>query len=123
MSHSPTSKVLLDSNSLIYSIKQRVDLRDLLFALPEISGILVPECVLMELRSMSGDVLYAKGAFDLASRFPSTEGVGPADDCILRIASDKGLFILTNDRELLSRARELGVRTLTFKGRKRIEFS
>ncbi len=117
------SKVILDTNSLIYSLKNKADLSDLLYKLTEVSGIVVPKCVIMELERMSGDVIYARGALDLASRFQSIEGEGPADDCILDLAAKNMYFILTNDRELLKRARGEGIRTLSFKGRKRIDFS
>lgn len=117
------SKVILDTNSLIYSLKQKADIRDLLFKLTEVSGVVVPRCVLHELESMSGEVMFARGALALASRFPPIEGDGPADDCILELAMENRYFILTNDRELLRRARKEGVRTLSFRGRKRIEFS
>lgn len=117
------AKVLLDTNSLIYSIKQKSDLRELLFELPEVSGIVVPTCVLRELEKMSGDVMFANGALALASKFPSVEGEGPADDCILDLASREGYFVLTNDRALTRRAKEIGVRTLSFIGKRRIDFS
>lgn len=117
------SKVILDTNSLIYSLKQKTDIRELMFNLPEVSGIVVPECVLFELERMSDDVMYARGALALASRFPTVEGEGPADDCILSLAIKEKWFILTNDRELLRRAREEGIRTLSFMGKKRIDFS
>ncbi len=123
MASGVTSKVILDTNSLIYSLKQKADISDLLFRLTEVAGVVVPKCVLHELESMSRDVMFAKGALALASRYPTIEGDGPADDCILELAVENGYFILTNDRELLRRARKEGVRTLSFMGRKRIDFS
>lgn len=117
------SKVLLDSNALIYALEQRSDIRELLSQIPEVTGILVPTCVLLELERMSGDVNYARGALDLAKGFPSIEGNGTADDCLLELASRNGFFILTNDRLLISRARLQGTGTLTFKQRRRIEFT
>lgn len=116
-------KVLLDSNSLIYSLKQRADIRDILSRNPEVSGIVVPQCVLVELDRMSNDVPFARGALALARTFPIVEGEGPADDCILKIASEGSYFILTNDRGLLGRAKKMKIRTLSFKQRRRIEFS
>lgn len=117
------SKVLVDSNCLIYALEQKSDIRDLLSQMPEITGIIVPECVLIELRDMSRDVKFARGALSLARNFQSIEGSGPADDCLLKIAAENNFFILTNDRGLLSRARKSGIRTLTFKQNKRIEFT
>lgn len=117
------SKVILDTNSLIYSLEHKSDLRNLLLNIPEVSGIVVPLCVLRELERMSNDVRYARGALTLASSFPSIEGQGPADDCLLEIASKNRFFILTNDRELISRAKEAGIRTLSFKRARIIDFT
>lgn len=117
------SKVLLDSNSLIYALEQRSDLREILSQIPEVTGILVPNCVLAELRSMSGDVKYAAGALKLAHTFQTIEGEGVADDCLLELAGRHNFFILTNDRGLLKRARIQGIGTLTFKQKRRIEFT
>ena len=116
------SKVLLDTNSLIYSLKQRVNLRDILLQIPEVSGISIPRCVIQELEKMADSVNYARGALELAKTFQTVEGTGPADDCILEIASREGYIILTNDRELAGRAKKSGIRILSFRQSKRIDF-
>lgn len=115
--------VILDTNSLIYSLKQRANIRDLLSRFVEITGIVVPECVLHELESMSGDVMFASGALNLARTFRIIEGSGPADDCILDVASRQKCYILTNDRELIRRARKMGITTLSFRQSRRIDYS
>ncbi len=117
------SKVILDTNSLIYSLEHKADLRVLLQNIPEVSGVVVPTCVLKELEKMSKDVRYARGALTLAGSFPAVEGDGPADDCILNLASKNRFFILTNDRELISRAKRSGIRTLSFKRARVIDFT
>lgn len=117
------SKVLLDSNSLIYALEQRSDIREIMSQIPEVTGILVPTCVIAELRSMSSDVRFASGALKLARTFQSIEGEGVADDCLLELASHNNFFILTNDRALIKRAKVQGIGTLTFKQKRRIEFT
>lgn len=116
------SKVIVDTNSLIYSIEHRVDLKGLLQALPEIKGIVVPDCVHIELRSMAGNRKYAPGALELSEKFERIPGEGYADDCILEIAKREHYFILSNDRALLGRAREAGIRTLVLRGNRSVEF-
>lgn len=117
------SKVIVDTNSWIYSLEQKSDIRELLLNVPIVSGIVVPGCVLRELESMTGDVPFAKGALALASRFTEIEGEGPADDCILELASKNGYFVLTNDRELIRRAKNSGIRVLSFKRGRVIDFT
>lgn len=117
------SKVLIDTNSLIYSIENRVNLRTLLQELPEISGILVPECVHRELQSMLGSVRYASGALELSEKFERIQGGGYADDCIIDLAKKENYFILSNDRGLINRAREAGIRSLIIRGNRKIVFA
>lgn len=116
------SKVLVDTNSLLYSIEHRVDLKNLLQELPEVNGILVPECVHSELLAMSANRKYARGALELSEKFERIPGEGYADDCIIEIAKRERFFILSNDRDLVRRAREEGIRTLVIRGNKRVEF-
>lgn len=116
------SKVLIDTNSLIYSIENRIDLKSLLQGMPEIRGILVPECVHRELQAMAGKRKFASGALELSEKFDRIPGEGYADDCLIEIAGREGYFLLTNDRVLISRARNSGIRALAIKGNRRVEF-
>ena len=88
------SKVVVDTNSLIYSIEHRVNLRALLLELPEVKGIIVPECVHRELQAMSGDVKFALGALELSEQFERVPGEGYADDYILELAKKGQLFVM-----------------------------
>ncbi|MCL6090603.1 MAG: hypothetical protein M1393_06150 [Candidatus Thermoplasmatota archaeon] len=115
--------VLLDSNSLIYSLKHKVDIRNQLLLLPEISEICVPSCVRVELDLLGGKVPYSSGARTLAEKFNNFECEGPADDCLVELAGKYSAMILTNDRGLILRAHSNGIRTLSFLGGKRIGFS
>lgn len=123
MSSGLASKVLVDTNSLIYSIEHRVNLKNMLQELPEVSGVLVPECVHRELQAMSGDRKYARGALELSEKFDRIPGEGYADDCIIEIAGKEHYFILSNDRALLKRAKEAGIRTLVLRGNRKVEFA
>ena len=115
--------VLLDSNSLIYSLKHKVDIRSQLLLLPEIVEICVPSCVRIELELLGRKVPYSSGARALAEKFKSFESKGPADNCLIELAEKYSAMILTNDREVILRAHSRGIRTLSFMGGKRIGFS
>ena len=119
----PKKNVLLDTNSLIYSIKNRIDLRKQIAEIPEIGLAVIPQCVIDELRGLSHDVPEAKGALEVAGRFGIIESTGKGDECIISVALSSSSCILTNDRALILRAKELGVRTLSIRNEKRIQFN
>ena len=109
--------VLLDTNSLIYSLKNRVDIQLILNFKFNIFRIAVPECVIRELENLSTSVPYAKGALLLSKRFEIIPARGHGDNCLIDTALDVGYSVLTNDRKLIERLREKGVSCLTIKGK------
>ncbi|MCW6169107.1 MAG: PIN domain-containing protein [Thermoplasmatales archaeon] len=109
------SKIILDTNSLIYAVKKHIDLSNALFGIDEINGIIVPECVASELRGLSIRNPHARAALELISRFEIINSEGRGDDCILETARRLGAFILTNDRGLLTRAKSLGIRNASIR--------
>jgi rRNA-processing protein FCF1 len=115
--------IFVDTNSLIYAIRNRVDIRAQLLEFPEIRKILIPQCVLDELVGLSTHLPEASGALKMASKFQIVESEGSGDDCILNIALAYGAAILTNDRELTERARSNGIRTFSIRGKSRIDIS
>ena len=115
--------IIVDTNSLIYAIRNRVDIRAQLLEFPEISKILIPQCVLNELVGLSTRLPEASGALKMASKFEVVDSQGSGDDCILNIALTSGAAILTNDRELTERARSKGIRTFSIRGKSRIDIS
>ena len=108
-------KIILDTNSLIYAVRKHVDLSVVLFGINEINGIIIPECVLSELRGLSARNQYARTALEMISRFEIINSEGKGDDCILETARRLGAFILTNDKELLIRAKSLGIRNASIR--------
>ena len=112
--------VLLDTNSLIYSLKNRVDIRKILNGKFNIFKIAVPDCVIHELENLSSSVPYARGALQLSKRFERISVHGHGDNCIIDTAQETGMAVLTNDRLLLGRLRQAGVICLTIKGERDI---
>ena len=108
-------KIILDTNSLIYAVRRHVDLSVVLFGIDEINGIIIPECVLSELRGLSVRNPYARTALEMISHFEIISSEGKGDDCILETARTLGAFTLTNDRELLIRAKSLGIRNASIR--------
>lgn len=104
--------IILDTNSLIYSIKNKVDIRDRIIAATSANRIVVPECVIRELEGLSASNYHAKAALLLSERFEKIESEGRGDDCIIKCAESVGGTVLTNDRELSSRLKAKGLGTM-----------
>ncbi|AAT43555.1 type II toxin-antitoxin system VapC family toxin [Picrophilus oshimae] len=114
--------LIIDTNALIYSIKNKIDIREKLLYLPYTFNIYVPECVISELRGLSRSHWYAKAALQLGLKFNLLRSQGRGDDCILEMAMKINAFVLTNDRGLISRLRDHGIKILIISGEKRIHF-
>lgn len=112
--------VLLDTNALIYSLKNRVDIQKILNWKFNIFKIAVPDCVIMELETLSSSVPYARGALQLSQRFERISVIGHGDNCLMDTAKETGMAVLSNDRILLGRLKRAGVRCFTIKGERDI---
>ncbi len=115
-----TTSIIVDTNVLIYSIKNRIDIEEILLRKFRIKSIIVPDCVLRELEGLSSSVPFASGALKLAGRFDRTPSEGTGDTCILKLAIDKGFPVLTNDLGFLSILKKNGVGCLTVKNNRDI---
>lgn len=114
--------VLPDTNSLIYSIKHKIDLLNEVSSMSGMGKIVILSCVLDELKGLSTRVQEARAAITLADRFQTFESVGKGDDCIAEYAIKSGGIVLTNDRALIARLKKSGLRVLSVRGGKRIHF-
>ncbi|MEM0156045.1 MAG: hypothetical protein QW597_05540 [Thermoplasmataceae archaeon] len=113
-----SNTVIVDSNALIYSVRQRIDLKKNLQG-RGLQNILVPDCVIRELEGLAGSVKEARAALEIASKFRSIIVEGACDSAIVRRAMSDRCSILTNDREMISAAKTGKVHVFTIK-RKRI---
>lgn len=115
-------KVLLDTNSLIYMVKTHVDIREQILYLLGRSEIIIPQCVVNELRGLSSGNLNARTALGLIDRFKIMESEGSGDDCVLKMAVKSAGFVVTNDRDLAMKLQKIGIRCIMFTGRKKLAF-
>ncbi|WMT52273.1 MAG: hypothetical protein RE471_05170 [Ferroplasma sp.] len=115
-------KVLLDTNSLIYAIRNRIDLEYQLKAFPEPLSPAVPECVVVELKGLGTTKWYAKAAMEYSRRFEYVHSSGEGDFCIMMAAVHMSAAVLTNDRQFLKKLKKRGIRCLTLTGEHRIQF-
>lgn len=74
------------------------------------------------MKGISRDSPDGSAALMLADRFEIVETTGRGDDCILKIALELGASVLSNDREFVRRLKESGVRVLSIRGGKKIDY-
>ena len=111
--------IVIDTNAILYAAKAKLDIFE------ELKGnkLVIPSCVLGELKLLEKNakkevdrkaaslslLILRKKAFLSPNLSP------PADNAILDWAKEKGAAILTNDAELKSRAKALGIKVLWIK--------
>lgn len=111
----PGILLILDTNAIIYSVRNRVDLKDRVLSSTAVNRIVVPGCVVRELEGLARSNPYAKAALALSDRFEKIESEGAGDDCIIKCAKNHGASVLTNDRDLVLRLKDAGIRVLSLR--------
>ena len=115
-------RVLLDTNTLIYAIRNKIDIEyELKSVIPPVSPA-VPECVVAELKGLGKSKWYARAALEYSKRFEYVHSSGEGDFCIMMTAIHMNAFVLTNDERFLKTLRNRGVRCMTLSGGHRIQF-
>jgi hypothetical protein len=113
--------VVLDANALLMPFQFKINL-DLelkrLFGYPE---VVVPSSVLGELANAVDK--NSKVALSLAKKYKVIETDLRGDDAVLDMAERLGAAVVTNDRELISRLRECGLRVVRLRSSRHLELS
>lgn len=112
--------LILDTSSLIYVVKNKINLE---LALKMTSSDLypvIPGCVLNELRGLAGHNVDARVAISLFSALEKIETEGKGDNCIEELAKKTGWAVLTNDRELTKTLKAMNIRVYLVKQRRYI---
>lgn len=106
--------VVLDANGLLVPFQFRINLdRELSRLFGEVP-VFVPSSVLGEL-ARSND-RNAQAALRLARKYQIVETDLSGDDAVLDIASKRNAAVLTNDKELIGRLRELRIPVVRLRG-------
>ncbi|MEM0167800.1 MAG: PIN domain-containing protein [Thermoplasmatales archaeon] len=100
--------IIVDTNALIYSVKQKVNLRKFVD-----EDIAVPSSVIAELDSLSKNLEAAKVARIVASRFQVLQVSRSGDQGVVEAAKKYGGKVLTNDRDLIKTLRNENVQVLS----------
>ncbi|RLE50577.1 MAG: hypothetical protein DRJ31_00690 [Candidatus Methanomethylicota archaeon] len=119
-------KVVLDTNSLIYSVEKPIDLQHhLSLVVPACFDLLVPASVINELKKMASEGKpkerrLASLALKIAEKchiVAEREASKPADQVILERAKQEKWLVVTNDRSLRRQLRQQGVPVIFIKDR------
>jgi rRNA-processing protein FCF1 len=113
-------KVVFDSSFLMALAERPTTWHEDITALLGGFEPVVLDCVLAELKSLSGGpkgrARYASLALELSSKFEVREcGHGAVDDEILSLAQAMGAAVATVDGELIGTMRALGIRGVTLR--------
>ena len=106
--------VVLDSNALMMPFQFKVNLDKELTRLFGDVPVFVPSSVLEELAAVRDK--HAKPALQLARKYQIIETELRGDDAVLDVARRRDAAVVTNDRDLIRRVRELRLPVVRLRG-------
>ncbi|KAA8922193.1 PIN domain-containing protein [Thermoplasma sp.] len=109
---------IVDTNVIIYAMKSRIRLDDIVLDLNGIARIAIPECVLDELKKLSASDVNARIGLKYAQKHEIIRSEGRGDECILQTAIRYGCPVITNDREFIEVLKKNHVVVASLSGRK-----
>jgi len=119
--------VILDSSALMMLFEFSIDLEGELTRLLGRYHIVVPKPILEELEFLSehgtGKKRFvAKSSLELVRRYNivDTDDVERGDNAVFHLAQKLRGIVVTNDRELRKRLREVSLRTIYLRGKKQL---
>jgi Uncharacterized proteins of PilT N-term./Vapc superfamily len=95
---------VIDTNAIIYAIKQKISLEKFLF-----EEIVVPSSVVEELEKLSINDKNAKIALRLIQKYKVIETSKKGDEGIIDVALRNNGKVVTNDADLIKRLKLLGI--------------
>ncbi|MHB8360807.1 MAG: type II toxin-antitoxin system VapC family toxin [Thermoplasmataceae archaeon] len=116
-------EIIVDTNVLVYSVKQGIDIKFEIGKIPEISEIIILECVKNELFGLSRKNMYALLALKESRMLRNELSDGSGDNCIMRYAIEKKCAILTNDRKLILEAKKNDIAVFTISDGRKIKYA
>ena len=118
-------RVILDSSAILMLFEYSVNLEDEIAHLIGKFKIVIPSPIVNELKflSESGDGKKrqkAKAALGLVKRYEIVDTEGSGDDSILNLAKKINGIVVTNDKELRRRIKDLSLRVIFLRGKKKL---
>lgn len=113
--------VIADTNALIAPFKQRFNIDAELARILGDYQILVPKPIIGELEKLAPTNMNAKGALKLALTKEIRPTKKPGDDAVLELAKKVEGYVMTNDAELIERARKKKLKVIRLREGCRLE--
>lgn len=104
--------IIADANALIAPFKLKFNIDSELTRLLGSYRIIVPEPIIGELEKLAVTNMNARAALKLARSREIRPARAAGDDSVLELAKKIGGFVMTNDRELIRRARQKKLRVI-----------
>jgi len=119
----PGMIVVLDANALMMPFQFGINIDIELGRLMPGCEIVVPSSVMIELEAVLKNTSdpHAKAALSLAPKYRFIKSDGFGDEAVLKMAKGLGAVIVTNDKELRSRAQAMGLRVIGLRGKNHLE--
>ena len=117
--------VILDSSAILMLFEFSIDLEDELTHLLGKYKIILPRPIVEELKYLSNSGngkkrQNAKAALELIKRYQIVDAEGSGDDSIINLAKKINGIVVTNDRELRGRIKDLSLKVIYLRGKKKL---
>jgi rRNA-processing protein FCF1 len=125
----PEKTVILDSNAILMLFEFSLDLESELIRLLGKYKIIIPSPIVEELNFLSEKDkgqkgMNAKAALELIEKYDIFKiDAKTADEAVLITAKTTNGIVVTNDKELRQKLKELSIRVIFLKGKKTLELN
>ena len=110
--------VLPDTNIILWTFNGGIDFREAILSAAPNYQIMIPTCVIKELKKIGSKRSMAALAF--CDKMETIDiGKGYADDLLIKSAK-KGHLIATNDKEILTKLKEKGINALRIREKNKL---
>jgi rRNA-processing protein FCF1 len=118
-------RVILDSSAILMLFEFSINLEDELTNLLGKFKIILPSPIVEELKFLSNfgngkKGQNAKAALELLKRYEIVDEEGNGDDSIINLAKKINGIVVTNDRDLKRRIKELSLKVIYLRGKKKL---
>ena len=113
--------VIADANSLIAPFKRKFNIDAELGRILGDYRIMIPEPIVGELERLAGTNIHARGALKLARSLEVVRARKRGDDSVLELAKKHKGIVMTNDAELIARARKAKLNVIRLREGCRLE--
>ena len=110
--------VLPDTNIILWTFSGGIDFREAITSAAPGYEIMIPTCVLNELKKL--ETKQSGAALVFCEKIKTIDiGKGYADDLLIKSAK-KGYLIATNDKEILTHLKKEGINALRIRGKNKL---